>query len=331
MIKHGGQLRQASQKFGHLPDQWLDLSTGINPFGYPIPLIPDEVWHRLPDDPDELNSIAKNYYQTKHLLPLAGSQAAIKVLPRLRSPCMVGIVHPCYDEHRLAWLQNGHAVQELRHIPEVSWVSQNLDVLILIQPNNPTGHVYEPDYLQAIHQVLKQKNGWLIVDEAFIEACPKAHTAVQIAMPEGLIILRSCGKFWGLAGARAGFLIAHPTILRQAQNQLGPWCLTGPSRWLITQALTDTAWQHQTQKKLAALSNRMDLQLKNLGLISLGHCHLFRWLPTPMAQTIHRELAKKGILTRLFTDPMAIRFGLPKTDKEWDLLQEMLTQTLIHD
>ena len=332
MMQHGGQLREASQKFGLPVDQWIDLSTGINPLGYPIPPIPNEVWYRLPDDLDELNSVAQNYYQTEQLLPLAGSQAAIKTLARLRPSCQVGIVHPCYDEHRLAWQQSGHSIHVLRHIPDVSWVFQNLDVFILVQPNNPTGHVYEPDYLQEVFQALSRKKGWLIIDEAFIEACPKARSTIQKNMPEGLIILRSCGKFWGLAGARIGFLIAHSKILQQARDQLGPWCLSGPSRWLMTQALADTPWHTQTHKNLATLSKQMDLTLKNMGFIAQGHCHLFRWLPTPMAAKIHDDLGKKGIFTRLFTDPMSLRFGLPKSKTEWDLFQKTLSQILIiHD
>ena len=81
MLEHGGRLRRAAQRYGIPLDDWLDLSTGINPHAYPVPAVPASAWHRLPEDDDGLETAAAAYYGSAALLPVAGSQPAIQSLP----------------------------------------------------------------------------------------------------------------------------------------------------------------------------------------------------------------------------------------------------------
>lgn len=325
MLEHGGQLHAAAQRFGIPAAQWLDLSTGINPIPYIPPAIPIAVWQRLPQDQDGLLQAAAGYYGSGNLLPVAGSQAAIQLLPRLRKPCRVGMLHPAYAEHAHAWRNAMHEVIDLAP-HEIDAAIDQLDVLVLIQPNNPTGAIFTQAQLHEWHGRLSARRGWLIVDEAFIEATTHA-SVVRHAMPPGLIVLRSLGKFFGLAGARVGFVLACPELLTQIQNLLGPWSLAGPTRFVAQTALTDRPWQAATSARLQQDGTRLAQLLQEANLSPDGGCSLFQWVKTDQAEAIHQQLALRGILTRLFSQPHSLRFGLPGSTAEWARLQTALAET----
>ncbi len=321
MLEHGGKLRQAARNYGIPLERWLDLSTGINPNGWPVPPVPATVWNRLPEADDGLEAAARHYYGTPHLLPVAGSQAAIQALPILRSPGRVGVIHPGYAEHAHAWRRADHQVVPLT--PEaVEAAVDTLDVLVLIHPNNPTGHRFTSERLLAWHRRLTARGGWLVVDEAFMDATPKDSLIPHLR--PGLIVLRSVGKFFGLAGARVGFVAAEPDLLARLADHLGPWTVTGPSRWVVTQALQDQSWQVKTRRRLHHEAARLTDLLSEHGLAPAGGCALFQWVRTPQAATIQDALARQAIWVRRFDDPPSLRFGLPGDETGWQRLARAL-------
>ncbi len=322
MLEHGGHLIDAAQKYNIHLDSWIDLSTGINPNGWPIPDIPADCWQRLPESSDGLVSAARHYYQCHSILPVAGSQAAIQTLPLLRKKSRLGVLTPAYAEHGYSWKKAGHEVIELTAGTIEAHLSQ-LDVLILINPNNPTGQRFSKEQLLRWHSLLTQHNGWLIIDEAFIDTTPE-HSLSSHPVSHGLIILRSVGKFFGLAGIRCGFVIAPETLLHSLNEKLGPWAISHPSRYIATAALMDTTWQQQTQAELIKQANRLALLLTNQGLKPESQTDLFHWVKTPYAKQIHQHFAQHGILTRLFSQPCSLRFGLPKNKQQELYLQEIL-------
>ena len=168
MLEHGGRLREAARRYDIPLADWLDLSTGIAPWPFPLPAIPEQAWTRLPESDDGLEAAACLYYGAERVLPLAGSQAAIQALPRLRRGGRVGVLSPCYAEHAHAWRQAGHLVREIGEA-EVEPYLDSLDVLLVVNPNNPTGRVFEPAELLAWHARLQRRGGWLLVDEAFMD------------------------------------------------------------------------------------------------------------------------------------------------------------------
>ena len=324
MLEHGGQTRAAAARYGIALEDWLDLSTGINPIPFELPPIPPDVWARLPQEQDGLEQAAAAYYGTPDVLPVAGSQAALQLLPRLRSHCRAGVLHPGYTEHDHAWRNAGHEVVQLSAEKIVDAVD-SLKVLVLTQPNNPTGTLFSATDLHEWHMRLAARGGWLIVDEAFIEASAQA-SCVQPQMPHGLIVLRSLGKFFGLAGARVGFVLAHPELLTALRDMLGPWAMAGPSRFVAQAALRDSAWQAATRERLLQDGARLAQLLRAAGLPPAGGCGLFQWVPAEKAEAIHRQLAQRGILTRCFADPSSLRFGLPGSVVNWDRLRSALAE-----
>lgn len=324
MLEHGGQIRAAAARYGIAVEDWLDLSTGINPLPFVPPEIPLTAWARLPQEQDGLEDAAARYYGTPDLLPISGSQAAIQLLPRLRGSGRAGVLHPGYAEHAHGWRSAGHEVRDLC-ADEVAAQINNLDVLVLIQPNNPAGEIFTHTQLHEWHACLAARGGWLIVDEAFIEASTQTSFAPP-QMPHGLIVLRSLGKFFGLAGARVGFVLAHAELLARLRAALGPWSVAGPSRYVAQAALRDVTWQAATRGRLLQDGARLAKLLSDAGLPPAGGCGLFQWVLTEQAEAIHQQLAQRGIFTRLFSQPRSMRFGLPGNAAEWDRLGTALKQ-----
>jgi cobalamin biosynthetic protein CobC len=231
MLEHGGRLRAAAQQYGIALPDWLDLSTGLAPWPFAFPTVPASVWQRLPEDDDGLAAQAAQRYHAQSVLPVAGAQAAIQQLPQLRhAGSRVGLLTPCYAEHSQAWQRAGHQVLELQD-DAVENALKGLDVLLLVNPNNPTCRVFAPQQLLDWHARLAARGGWLVVDEAFIDATPELSLAAHSHLP-GLIVLRSFGKFYGLAGLRLGFVLAEPSLLNELHEGLGPWAVSGPARWV---------------------------------------------------------------------------------------------------
>jgi cobalamin biosynthetic protein CobC len=195
-----------------------------------------------------------------------------------------------------------------------------LDALALVQPNNPTGVRFPLERLLDWRARLAARGGWLVVDEAFMDATPAASLAGCVGWP-GLIVLRSLGKFFGLAGARVGFVLAEPAVLERLREQLGPWAVAGPSRWVATQALCDRAWQAETKGRLDRAGTRLADLLGRQGLPAAGGTGLFQWVPLPEAAFWQDALARRGILVRRFVDPPGLRFGLPDGESAWRRLE----------
>lgn len=323
MLEHGGNIGAAAAHYGIPAKQWLDLSTGINPLGWPVPVLPLETWSRLPQDDDGLVETAQRYYGSGDLLPVAGSQAAIQMLPRLRGRARIGVLTPTYAEHARAWAATAHEVVPLT-ASAVENTLDALDVLVLANPNNPTGEAFDRGTLLTWHARLAARGGWLVVDEAFMDASPERSLASE-TQRGGLIVLRSLGKFFGLAGARAGFVLAAPTLLTALREQLGPWAVSGPARAVARAALADRVWQEAARPRLRQAAAHLSDLLAHHGLRPTGDTALFKWAPTPQARSLHEALARQGILTRLFTDPMGLRFGFPGTEAEWQRLEAALT------
>lgn len=318
MLEHGGRLRRAAQQSGiHLSD-WLDLSTGINPDVYPIPPIDPACWQRLPEEGDGLEAAAAAYYGNDRLLALPGSQAAIQALPNLFLPAAVACVSPIYEEHPQAWQRAGH---RLRRVPTLQRaLAASTPNILLCNPSNPTAVTQARNAVLDAADQLKRSRGWLVVDEAFADAEPEnslVSLAGSIDAPN-LIVLRSLGKFFGLAGARVGFLFGDTDKLNHLREMIGPWAVSHPSRAVATAALADFAWHATARTKLIASSQRLADLLAPLGVV--GRTALFCTVRTPLVAVLFEYFARRAILTRSFDHYGLLRFGLPGNESEWQRL-----------
>ena len=318
-VAHGGQLIAARQRWPDAPQPWIDLSTTINPVPYPISL-PLEAFTRLPEAGDVavLEAVAARAYGVSDpamVVAAPGTQSLIHLLPRLLRHRRVAILEPTYGEHAAAWRQGGSEVRAVESLAEM----ESPDVAVVVNPNNPDGYRSRRVELMALADRMAETGGLLIVDEAFADL--EVTTLAPLLPRPGLLLLRSFGKAYGLAGVRLGFLLADPALVALVRQALGPWAVSGPALWLGSQALSDEPWRQETMKRLARDLDRLDTLLQESGCRVVGGTRLFRLVALDNAMGAYERLGRQGILVRRFDgNPRWLRFGIPDGDG-WDRLE----------
>lgn len=308
-IHHGGGLAAAAALHGGRIKDWLDLSTGINPCPPDLPAIPMRAWHRLPDRERELaaREAARLYYRSGERLPLPvpGTQSVIQLLPRLvPAGARVAVVSPTYGEYVRAFTAAGLAVDM---VADLEHVTGDHRLVVVVNPNNPDGRLHGREGLRGVAETLAPRNGVLVVDEAFGDMQPDQSLAGDVS--PNLIVFRSFGKFFGLAGVRLGFVIADEPIGAQFSDWLGPWAVSGPALILAEQLMTSDTdiIADRIRQRARALRD----VLATAGLTIRGGTELFKLVEDAQAGDLHQHLCKHHILTRKFDyRPDWLRFGL---------------------
>ncbi|MFI4997660.1 MAG: threonine-phosphate decarboxylase CobD, partial [Hyphomicrobiales bacterium] len=300
-VYHGGDLTAAGLRFPDAPQPWLDLSTGINPLAYPVGELPGEAWTRLPDGQSirSLEAVAAAAYgapDAAMVVAAPGGQALIQLLPRLLPARRVGILGPTYGEHEACWLEAGALVETLDGIEML----EDVDVAVIVNPNNPDGRLMARDELARFALRLARRGGVLIVDEAFMDALKGAASLVPGLAQANVIVLRSFGKLYGLAGLRLGFAVASLGLAAIIRRALGPWAISGPAVEIGRRALADVRWRHDCVARLIGDAARLDALLEGAGFAIVGGTPLFRLVRHPRAPQWFERLGRAGILTRPF-------------------------------
>ena len=327
ILDHGGALDRAIARFGGARSQWIDLSTGINPWPYDVPALPADAWARLPDEAAfrALATAARAFYgaPADAALTIApGSQALIQMMPRLLPATEVAVVGPTYGEHARCWALAGHQVREIGDVGHEA----SAPVLVLVNPNNPDGRSWVPDLLLTQARRQAERGGFLVVDEAFAEVVPRGSLAPQAGTP-GLVILRSFGKFFGLAGLRLGFAFGPAALIDRLNAAFGPWAVAGPALEIGRTALSDATWVTTTRDRLATATRALDPILSAAGLAPVGGTDLYRLVRVAGADRIADRLGDHHILVRRFADrPDWLRFGLPADEAAMDRLDAALSK-----
>ncbi|HKR89256.1 MAG TPA: aminotransferase class I/II-fold pyridoxal phosphate-dependent enzyme [Phenylobacterium sp.] len=313
-IRHGGRLAAAQAAFPQAPQPWLDLSTGINPRPYPAPRASRAERARLPD-PEALQFLEAAAARTfgarpERVAAVPGSETAIRLLPDLLAVRGVAIAPDTYGGHAEAWRAAG---------AEVSLSPEDAEAWAVVSPNNPDGRITPADLLLS-----SAGRRWTLVDEAFVETAPELSLAPRA---EGrLVVLRSFGKFYGLAGLRLGFVVADEALVASLRRRLGDWPISADAIAAGLAAYADDAWADRTRARLARDATRLDQLLTRSGLTVVGGTSLFRLARAPDARAVFLRLAAAGVLCRPFADPRLLRFGLPGGAAAWARLEAALSE-----
>ncbi|WP_341863328.1 threonine-phosphate decarboxylase [Gymnodinialimonas sp. 57CJ19] len=314
---HGGGLDAAAAAFGGAPADWLDLSTGINPVAYPVGDLPASIWGRLPGDGAmaQLTQAAREFWRVPdgvEIIAAAGASPLIAHMPELARGAEAYIPTPTYNEHAAAFAARGQLNDPQNSANPVH---------VYVHPNNPDGRMW-PD--------VGGPRRLTVIDESFCDVVPEQSHIARTAEP-GVVVLKSFGKFWGLAGVRLGFAMALPETFRTTQNNtplhdlMGPWCVSGPALEIGARALRDADWADATRERLAKDAARLDGMLLTSGAELVGGTTLFRTYALPDAATMQARLAKHHIWTRIFPySDHWIRLGLPGTEVDWTRLEAAL-------
>ncbi len=325
-IAHGGILTAARRRFPGAPEPFIDLSTGINPVAYPMPDLPLETFTRLPDPAavaalQEVAAGAFGVADPAMVVAAPGTQILISLLPYLRPLPSVAIHSPTYGEHAAAWAQSGSAVTPVGSIDALDRAVG----AVICNPNNPDGRRWAPTQLLAVAGRLAHRGGLLVVDEAFADFEGPGISAAPALPHPGLVVLRSFGKAYGLAGLRLGFALASPDIAARLRSALGPWAVSGPAIALGREALADANWRERSSRRLAGDTARLDRLLTGAGLRLVGGTRLFRLFAGRFAAELAGRLGGAGLLVRSFVGyPEWLRFGVPGAEEHWSRLERAL-------
>jgi len=319
-LLHGGGIDAARRRFPLAPEPWIDLSTGINPRAYPLPVIAPEAWTRLPDENAQalLEAAAAKAYRAPASIEVvagAGTQAFIQCLPRLFPARRVATLGFTYAEHAASWRACGARVSAAASLDELA----NMDAAVVVNPNNPDGRRTTPDRLAELARAMAPRGGVLIVDEAFVDFTPEASVAPMAG--GNLIVLRSFGKAYGLPGLRLGFALCEASLAIRLREALGPWSVCGPALAVGAAALADACWLEQSRELLEHSAARLDRMLEAAGFAIIGGASLFRLAEHDDAAIWFERLCRAGILTRRFAErDNWLRFGLPAEPGDWERL-----------
>ena len=307
--------------FPGAPEPLIDLSTGINPISYPVPSLPPDVFARLPEPTalEHLRQVAAEAYaapSAAHVVAAPGAQMLLPLVAALVPAGRATVLGPTYSEHARAAALAGHAVVETSDIAQLAAA----DLAVVVNPNNPDGRVTPRYALRSLAEKLTKRGGLLVVDEAFMDVGP-ADASLAAGVDESLLVLRSFGKFFGLAGLRLGFAIAAPEKAARLRAQLGPWPVAGPAIAIGSLALADRAWIETTRRAVTFAAQRLDGMLLSAGLDIVGGTALYRSVATDRAAFVFEHLGRAGIVVRRFTRaPTLLRFGLPGPELAWERL-----------
>ncbi|APG45761.1 threonine-phosphate decarboxylase [Phaeobacter porticola] len=306
---HGGNLSVAISGYGGVASDWVDLSTGINPLPYPVSGLTGADWGALPDQTamDDLLDAARHFWNVPSgadILPAPGASALIAALPALADPRWVRITPPTYNEHAASFTARGWQVV----------TDGPAEARVLVHPNNPDGRRWTEEDAQA---------PLVVIDESFCDVCP-ADSLIHLAERPGVIILKSFGKFWGLAGLRLGFAIGDPCMIGDLAAWQGPWAVSGPALRIGAQALRDDNWALETRNRLQQDAARLDAMMIAKGASIVGGTDLFRLYEVDNAAIWQARLARAHIWTRIFPySKTYLRLGLPVGD-DWTRLEAAL-------
>jgi len=324
--RHGGDIEAFGLAHPHATRPLIDLSTGINPSAYEPTIAPDWMT-RLPGKAEEnacLTAFASYAgVDPAHVCLMPGTQAIISGLPHLFGPDRVAVLAPTYGEHTLSWQSAGHSVSFCA-ASEV--MRADAEIIVVTNPNNPDGHSFDPAQLRVLQKTQKARGGWLIVDEAFVDCAPELSVGARVE-EGGLLVLRSFGKFFGLAGLRLGFLIGPPEITNALAKRLGPWSVSTAALHIGREAYADAAWIAATRASLTTRMDRLQAMLDPTLGTGIGGTSLFHLLNMEEAQRAGDHLAAHGIFVRTFPDmPNYLRVGLPGEAWQWDRLKTALNE-----
>ena len=328
-MKHGGDPGEAMAQFGGTPETWLDLSTGINPNPYPLPPLPHDVWQRLPSRTDDvaLLAAARRAYAVPDdvgIVAAPGTQALIQWLPRIVARGAVAVVSPTYNEHAAAWRLAGHEVTAIGAVEEIP---ETVRHVVIVNPNNPDGRVVGHAALARLAKIIGARGGMLVIDEAFVDLDPVS-SAVALCDRWPVVVLRSFGKFYGLAGLRLGFAVGPQPLIARGREAMGPWTCSGPALAVGRAALDDEPWANEMREELREQAAKLDAVLQAAGFAAVGGTALFRLVRHRHASVYHAALARRHIWCRRFdwADDL-LRFGLPPDDAALARLAHALAES----
>jgi len=322
---HGGRLPEAAKEFDRPCGSFVDFSANINVFAPMVTAVDWERWRAkiavYPEaDADTLRDQLSELYgiNTGHILPAGGAIEALYLAARLFSGCKVGVVEPAFSDYYRAFEAAGRAPERITlspamwHVPIGGWkhLLDPFDVVVLGNPNNPTGALQPREQLAALFKETWTRPKTWLVDEAFIEfvADHGQETLLQLLDENNsLIVLRSLTKTWGIPGLRLGFLATSDAgWMGRLRAMQPPWSINAVAQAWAAEFLTATRHGQLLAglREFPKIRGSFETGLRQIPGIraypSAANFLLVELLDASLeASRIYRELGRRGLLVRV--------------------------------
>lgn len=247
----------------------------------------------------------------------------------LRGFCKKGLLinEPSYQVYETKALQSGLLVHKVLlkddfslNIDELRSHSKSADVLLLINPNNPTGSLVSPGELEAI---LKFFDGTIVIDEAYIEFAGMEHSLARYALSRpNIVVFRSFSKAWGLAGIRLGYALAPHQIVMTLMALKNAYNVSAIAQNIGLQALRQRDGLMEYVKDCLRQKELLLSELHKHGIQTKDTHANFILVKVPDSHRLHNYLKDKGILVRhrghqpLLEDTIRITVGASHENTE---------------
>lgn len=312
--------------FPNAPEPFLDLSTAISPHPYPISGLSDDNFSLLPE-PSHLEQLVRHAAaaygtsSTDHVVAAPGSQILMTLIADHVPKGRAAILGPTYAEHAHVAALAGHAVETVTAPSRIGEAA----LAVVVNPNNPDGRALSKEDLLEIADRQRAHGGLLVVDEAFMDVGSRGESLSADVEQANIVVLRSFGKFFGLAGLRLSFAVAPKDLATRLRARLGPWPVSGPALAIGASALSDEVWIAKMRATLKSAALRLGGLLQEAGLVSVGRTDLFNLVSSAEAQELFARLGRAGVFVRRFEEnPHWLRFGLPGPEEAWARLENAL-------
>lgn len=274
-VEHGGNMTSLARKMGYQPEDCIDFSANINPLGLSDKLkkVLEESFSTLVQYPEidydlPRALIAKYHSCDKESVLLAnGAVEVFYDLARVLQPKRLLLLSPTFMEYEKAFKQLGtELIYHVLTSPNYTWSSEGLlsdldqlergDVVLICNPNNPTGQVVGQGDLLVLVRELSKRGLFLILDEAFVDFLDQEdrHSLIPYLgdFPD-VVVVRSLTKFYAIPGLRLGYaLTKHPDLLARIEGIRPPWTVNALAAAAVPSLLEDKDYQSETRRWLAA-------------------------------------------------------------------------------
>jgi threonine-phosphate decarboxylase len=318
--RHGGNIYAFARSRGLSPDQVLDFSASINPLGWPrgVAKAYRQALTRIVHYPEPYaetltKALAASHDLDPHSILVGnGSTQLIYLLARVLAPQRALIVAPSFSEHAATLQRSGAQINHVILRPPSFALSlerlqktltQGCDVLVLTNPNSPTGTLLPRAELEQVVRMCHHPHTRLVVDEAFVDWVEEASLKHQAEYSPHVVVLRSLTKFFALPGLRVGYLVAQPRLIARLRAQMEPWSVNAIAQEVARVCLQDAAFPQRSRAFMERERTWLSAQLRTIEGLRPFPSHANFLLvkvtqPGVFAAEVVRRLAEDNLLVR---------------------------------
>jgi len=314
---HGGNIYKKAKELGIPAERILDFSANISPLGLPEEIreavigsidglvnYPDPECTELREAIAEADGVRKEWITCGN----GGADLLYRIAFGLK-PRKVLLPVPAFVEYEGALTASGAEMVYYRMgdslLPGedlLSEIGRSTDMLVLCNPNNPTGLLLSREYLLRVMDKAEEAGVYLLLDECFLEICMEddTHTLIPyLGKYPHLMILKSFTKLYAVPGIRLGYLMSSSSEVIEAVNHAGQsWSVSSIAQKAGVCALTLHDYKRKVKEAVAAELAYMKEALKTLPVRVYDGQANYLFFRAPGCTDLDRRLEERGFMIR---------------------------------